>query len=291
MSHRWRKKGNVLVVLYEWRVKPEVERNVLVSFRQALNRKHRPWIIGLTWSWSATGVCDNTYSAGFKHDLYVAFNHRPVLQADDCSVVAHVRKHLKRPELGQHACRFEAAVAWRACMWRGLPSSFPVSRKHTGTPAASSEWFSPWGRCHRLYPPLSKKKKKHERNIHKKSTFFSTITSNKFLLISCTAELNWQFKFTIWKPIIILACCFFMLKRKAAYCDIIRGTAMSYQILKVHNTALVWAGDFRRNPWLLFSCPWEYMAVLPPMEWMRMLLILSLLGRGSCLLNLVFIVS
>lgn len=36
-----------------------------------------------------------TYSARLKHDLYVSFHHRPVLQADDCSVVAHIRKHLK----------------------------------------------------------------------------------------------------------------------------------------------------------------------------------------------------
>lgn len=52
-----------------------------------------------------------TYSARFKHDLYVSFHHRPVLQADDGSVIAHVRKHLKPPALGQCACRFEAAVA------------------------------------------------------------------------------------------------------------------------------------------------------------------------------------
>lgn len=37
--------GNILVVLYEWGVKPEVERNILVSFRQALNRDIRSWVI------------------------------------------------------------------------------------------------------------------------------------------------------------------------------------------------------------------------------------------------------
>lgn len=182
MSHGWQKKGNVLVVLDEWRVKPEVERNVLVSFRQTLNRDLRAWITESTWSSSAAGACEVTYGARFKHDLYVTFNHRPVLQADDCRVVAHIRKYLKAHWIGQYVCGFEAAVAWRACSWRDLPSSFPVWRKHTGTLAASSELFSPWGRCHLLYPHLGNKKT-HERNMLKNST------SVRFSL-SSLAQLN-----------------------------------------------------------------------------------------------------
>lgn len=36
----------------------------------------------------------NTHSTRFKHDLHVPFNHRRVLQADDCCVVAHVGEDL-----------------------------------------------------------------------------------------------------------------------------------------------------------------------------------------------------
>lgn len=93
---RKKKKGNILVVLYERSVEPEVERNVLVSFRQALNREtsDHESSRNLRRS-SAADTCEVTYGTWFKHDLYVSFHHRPVLQADDCSVIAHIRKHLK----------------------------------------------------------------------------------------------------------------------------------------------------------------------------------------------------
>lgn len=153
-----KQEGNILVVLYEWGVKPEVERNVLISFRQALNRDIRSWIItqleelvcnGSVWSdlqrstqtWPLRLLPPQARSAGWWLQRCCPHQETPK----------------NRPRFGQCACGFEAAVARSACSWRDLPSSFPVWRKRTETPAVSSELFSPWGRCRRLYPHLSKK--------------------------------------------------------------------------------------------------------------------------------------
>lgn len=153
-----KQEGNILVVFYEWGVKPEVERNVLISFRQALNRDIRSWIITQleelvcnrsVWSyllrsiqtWPLRLLPPQARSAGWWLQHYCPHQETP-------------KNH---PRLGQCACGFEAAVAWSMGSWRDLPSSFPVCCKRTETPAVYSELFSPWGRCRRLYPHLSKK--------------------------------------------------------------------------------------------------------------------------------------
>lgn len=151
-------KGDILVVLNEWGVEPEVERNVLISFRQALNRDTRSWIItqleepictSSMWSylprsiqtWPLRLLPPQARSAGWWLQRYCPHQETP-------------KNH---PGLGQCARGFEAAATWSKCSWRDLPSSFPVWRKRTGTPAVSSELFSPWGHCRHLCPHLSKK--------------------------------------------------------------------------------------------------------------------------------------
>lgn len=39
---------------------------------------------------------ESTHSAGLEHDFHIPLNHRPIREADDGSIVTHIRKHLQR---------------------------------------------------------------------------------------------------------------------------------------------------------------------------------------------------
>lgn len=53
--------------------------------------KHK--LFSHTWFKSVNA---STHSTRFKHDLHISINHRPILQADDSCITAHIRKYLKK---------------------------------------------------------------------------------------------------------------------------------------------------------------------------------------------------
>lgn len=57
----------------------------------------------------------STYSTRLKHDLYISFDHRPVLQADDCRVAAHIRKYLENRHGHHHHHHGCAFVMMQQC--------------------------------------------------------------------------------------------------------------------------------------------------------------------------------
>lgn len=107
----------------------------------------------------------STHCTRFKHDLHISFNHRSILQADDCCVITHIRKYLTKRINWVKRLKLFNPVVWICECVTDLPCSSPAWHTHTQTPALFSQLSWPWNRYHYLYQHLSRsrgrKKKAH----------------------------------------------------------------------------------------------------------------------------------